>query len=291
MQKDMFGAYRYKVALHTHSNRSDGCCSPEEAARIYKAAGFDALAFTDHWIYGEEAEIEGLRILSGCEYHLGLSDTTEGVIHIVGVGMKKDPEIDRENATRQSLVDSIKATGGIAIWAHPAWSLNSFNDTRTVSGFDAVEIYNSVSNAGQSRRPYSGYFVDILANNGVVYPLVATDDTHYYSRDDATRSYIMVKAPSNSQEDLINAIRNKDFYATQGPELHVKREGDILSADCSPCASIVFLSNMAWCPDRVAKGENLTHAEYRIKEADKWVRVEVMDHNGDYAWSNIIEIK
>lgn len=287
----MFGACRYKVALHTHSNRSDGYCSQEDAARIYKAAGFDALAFTDHWVYGEAAEIDGLTILSGCEYHLGASDTIDGVIHIVGVGMQNDPQIDKETATRQGIVDSIQASGGIAIWAHPAWSLNALSDTKTVGGFDAVEIYNSVSNAGQSRRPYSGYFVDILANNGVVYPLVATDDTHYYNADDATRSYIMVKAPSNSQADLVRAIRQKDFYATQGPELHIKREGNILTVDCSPCSMIVVLSNLAWCPDRVTKGEGLTHAEYRIKDADQWVRVEVTDQNGNCAWSNIIEIR
>lgn len=291
MQVDMFGECRYKVGLHTHTNLSDGKRSPKEAARIYKSAGFDALAFTDHWVYGEETEIDGLKIISGCEYNLGASDTSVDVIHIVGVGMNKDPGIVRATATRQGVVDSIKANGGVAIWAHPAWSLNSLSDTKTVCGFDAVEIYNTVSNAGQSSRPYSGYFVDILANNGIIYPLIATDDTHYYNGEDETRSYIMVKAASNSQADIINAILQKDFYATQGPELHVKREGETVSVDCSACVMINFLSNIAWAPNRITKGENLTHAEYHINTCEKWIRVEIMDKNGNYAWSNIIEIK
>lgn len=291
MQKDIFGNNRYKVGLHTHTSLSDGKCAPEEAARIYKAAGFDALAFTDHWVYGAETKIDGLTILSGCEYNLGESDTSDGVIHIVGVGMKKDPEIVREAATRQIVVDAIKAAGGVAIWAHPAWSLNSLRDTETVCGFDAVEIYNTVSNAGQSSRPYSGYFVDVLANNGIIYPLIATDDTHYYNGEDETKSYIMVKAESNSQADIISAILRKDFYATQGPQLHVKREGDSISVDCSSCVMINFLSNIAWAPDRITKGKNLTHGEYRIKSCEKWIRVEIVDEDGNYAWSNIIEIK
>ncbi len=291
MQKDIFGNDRYKVGLHIHTNLSDGRYPPVEVARIYKTAGFDAVAFTDHWVYGEGGEIDGLTILSGCEYNLGHYDTAEGVIHIVGVGTDKKPEIFRETASRQDVVDAIKQNGGIAIWAHPAWSLNSYNDTKTVCGFDGVEIYNSVSDAGQSCRPYSGYFVDVLANNGVIYPIIATDDTHFYNGEDETRSYIMVNAKSNSANDIKEAILKQDFYATQGPELHFKRDGDVIKLDCSECVKINIVSNITWVPDRVFKGEALTHAEYRIKPGEIWVRAEVMDKNGNYAWSNVIDLK
>lgn len=291
MQKDIFGNDRYKVGLHIHTNLSDGRYPPEQVAEIYKAAGFDAVAFTDHWVYGKGGEIDGLTILSGCEYNMGINDTIEGVIHIVGVGMNKDPLIPRDTKSRQYVVDAIKQQGGIAIWAHPAWSVNSFADTKTVSGFDGVEIYNSVSGAMQSCRPYSGYFIDVLANNGVIYPVMATDDTHFYNGEDETRSYIMVKARSNSASDIKEAILNKDFYATQGPELHVKREGDAVTVDCSECVLINIVSNITWVPDRVFKGEKLTHADYRVKPNEKWVRVEVMDKNGNYAWSSVVDLR
>jgi len=291
MYKDIFGETRYKVGLHSHTSLSDGRCTPEEAAQIYKAAGYDAMAFTDHWYYGAGGELEGLTVLSGCEYNLGQADTVEGVIHIVGVGMERDPEVKRETATRQGIVDAIKSCGGVAIWAHPAWSLNSFADTKTVTGFDAVEIYNTVSGGGQSSRPYSGYFVDVLANNGIVYPLVASDDTHFYNDEDKTRSFVMVRAESCRSKDLIPAILRGDFYATQGPEIHLRREGDKMTVDCSPCVMINFLSNLSFAKARKIKGENLTHGEYQIKPTEKWIRAEVMDENGDYAWSNVIEIK
>jgi len=291
MQKDIFGNDRYKVGLHIHTNVSDGKYPPEKAAEIYRAAGFDAVAFTDHWVYGEAGEMSGLTVLSGCEYHLGQSDTADGVIHIVGVGMKRDPAIDAETVTRQGIVDAIKEAGGLAVWAHPAWSLNSLKDTETVCGFDAVEIYNSVSDVGQSCRPYSGYFVDVLANNGVFYPLVAVDDTHYYNGEDETKSYIMVKAASASREDILAAIRRQDFYATQGPELHVKREGNTITVNCSKCIKIQFFSNIAWAPDRITRGEGLTHATYTVKDGERWVRVEVVDREGNYAWSHVLELR
>ena len=88
MYKDMYGNIRYKVGLHIHTTESDGKVSPEESARIYKEAGFDAIAITDHWKYHGEDEISGLKILSGCEYNMGASDTSVDVMHIVGVGIQ-----------------------------------------------------------------------------------------------------------------------------------------------------------------------------------------------------------
>lgn len=288
MFTDMFGNTRYKIGLHIHTTLSDGKVSPEEAARIYKEAGFDAIAITDHWKFHGADTLSGLPILSGCEYNLGASDTSVDVMHIVGVGMETVPQLTKDTASRQDVIDAINQNGGIAILAHPAWSLNTPEHALALSGFAATEIYNTVSNVNQSSRPYSGYFVDLLANKGTAYPLIATDDTHYYNGEDNTKSYIMVKAESLTRENILNAVKNGDFYATQGPELHIRREEDKLIADCSPCVMIDFLSNAAWGPDRITRGENLTHAEYRIKPHDKWVRVEVHDENGNYAWSNVL---
>jgi len=287
MFTDMHGQTRYKLGLHIHTTRSDGRVSPEESARIYKEADFDAIAITDHWKYHGADKISGLTILPGCEYNLGASDTSVDVMHIVGVGMDTEPALSKQNS-RQEVIDAINAHGGIAILAHPAWSLNTPEHALALSGFAATEIYNTVSNVNQSSRPYSGYFVDLLANMGVAYPLIATDDTHYYIGEDDTKSWIMVKAKSMDKNDLLDAIRRGDFYATQGPELHVRREGDKMIADCSPCVKIDFLSNAAWGPDRITRGEALTHAEYKIKPHDKWVRVEVCDKDGQYAWSNVL---
>ena len=99
MFTDLTGKSRLKIGLHTHTTLSDGHKTPEEAAAIYKAAGYDAIAITDHWVYGEGGEIGGLTILSGCEYNVGGVDEWTGVhetYHIVGVGMTRDPEIPEE---------------------------------------------------------------------------------------------------------------------------------------------------------------------------------------------------
>ena len=288
MLKDKFGENWYKVGLHIHTTLSDGLLTPEEVAIRYKNAGFDAIAITDHWKYHGEDEICGLKIISGCEYNLGSSDTSVDVMHIVGIGMKTEPDISPTNTPRQEVIDKIIASGGMTILAHPAWSLNTLQDIKQLRGFSMLEIYNSVSNAHLSSRPYSGYIVDVLANNGIVYPLIATDDAHYYDGSDDTKSYIMVNSKSDLPDDILEAIRKQKFYSTQGPQLYVKREGDKIIADCSKCVMIDFLTNASITLDKAVRGKNLTHAEYTIKEYEKWARVEVHDSNGNYAWSNII---
>ncbi len=289
MYTDKSGNSWYKVGLHIHTTLSDGKKSPEEVADIYKKAGFDAIAITDHWKYHDEDEINGLKIISGCEYNLGIADTIEGVMHIVGVGMKIEPVLTLQNS-RQEVIDAIINAGGMAVLAHPHWSLNTIEDVKALSGFSMLEIYNTVSDVDQSTRPYSGYLVDVLANQGITFPLTATDDAHYYEadKDDVAKSYIMVNSKSNSTADILTAIKEEKFYATQGPELYIRKENDRIIADTSECVLIKFLSNSSFSRPSALRGEGLTHFEYTPKKWDKWVRAEVRDKDGNYAWSNII---
>lgn len=286
---DENGKKWYKVGLHIHTTISDGKVTPERMARIYKNAGYDAVAMTDHWNYHDFDKIEDLEIISGCEYNLGSSNTIHDVMHIVGFGMKKDPKIER-NAAPQAVIDAINGVDGFAVLAHPHWSLNDKSDILPLKGFAAVEIYNAVSEAVMSNRAYSGYIIDSLANDGMYLPIIATDDAHYYNGHDNTRGFVMVAAKSGSAEDILAALKAGDFYASQGPHLEVCREGDKIIARCSPCVTIAFMSNSAWAPDRMVRGDSVTCAEYTVKDFEKWLRVEVCDRAGNFAWSNIIEL-
>jgi len=96
----------------------------------------------------------------------------------------------------------------------------------------------------------------------------------------------MIEAEALTQSDLINALRAQRFFATQGPHLFVRREGNRLIIDCSPCSLIAILSDCVHLKNHCIRGENLTHYEYDITEDDGWVRVEVRDLNGKRAWSN-----
>lgn len=289
MYTDLFGKIRYKVNLHMHTSLSDGDRTPAEALQIYREAGYDALALTDHWFCGEAGEDEGLTVLSGAEYDVGGIDGAKGVYHILGIGMRRAPSLAK-GSDAQAIIDAIHREGGMAVLAHPAWSLNTVEQISRLSGIDATEIYNSVSGVHMSRRADSSLIVDMLAGKGIHYPLLATDDAHYYDGTDRCLSWIMVAAEDNTKEALLRAIRKRAFYATQGPEIHLYREGDGYTVQSSPVREIVFFSNATWTP-RAFEGENLTKAHYVPRSEERFLRAEVTDANGKRAWSNIIPLE
>jgi hypothetical protein len=293
---DLLGKTRAKIGLHCHTDMSDGNASPEEAAAIYLNEGYDAIAITDHWVRSEENEIEGLKIISGCEYDVGGNDTANGVFHIVGVGMTSDPEIpsDWKNMVRTGeakaaeIIKRIKQHNGLALLAHPAWSLNTPAQLLRLCDFDAIEIYNSVSDWGMSDRAYSDTIADQLANEGFFTNLIAADDVHYYNGDQC-RGWIMVETTDMDTQTIVRAIRAGRFYATQGPEVHLIKTGpDRVKVICSPVDKVVFQTNTSWVPGRIVRGEDIVEAEYNKFGPDRYVRVEVTDADGKKAWSNFV---
>lgn len=289
MQTDLLGKRRYKVNLHTHTSLSDGHCTPAEVIRIYREKGYDAIALTDHWVYGEGAEENGFTVLSGAEYNLGLADAHKGVYHIVAVGTSRPPSVAK-SMSPQEIIDAIHRAGGLAILAHPAWSLNTPEAIRPLRDPDGIEIYNSVSGVHMSRRADSSLIVDMLATEGYFAPLHAADDTHYYDGTDECISWIMVEAEDNAPSSLIPAIREGRFYATQGPEVHLMREGNEMVVRCSPCSEIVFRSNLVWS-QCVFTGKELREARYRIRGDESFIRAEVRDADGKTAWTSCIPLK
>ena len=287
MQIDLFGKQRLKINLHTHTTLSDGKKSPDEVLARYREEGYDAVALTDHWYYGKSGEFDGMTILSGGEYNIGGSDCRNGVFHIVGFGMTREPSVTL-SMTAQQLIDAIHDAGGLVDLAHPAWSLNTLEQILPLAHVDVTEIYNTVSGLGMSRRADSSLIVDMLASAGRVYPLIAADDAHYYTGDECV-SWIMAEAEVNSRESILDAIRNGRFSATQGPEIHMTQENDEFVVRCTPASEIVFFSNLVWTP-RAFTGDGITEARYKPRNGECFLRAEVKDKNGKRAWTNIVTL-
>lgn len=287
MQTDLFGNKRYKVNLHAHTTLSDGKKTPAEVLQFYRANGYDAIVLTDHWFYGEGEETHDFTILSGMECNVGGSDSLDGVYHIVCAGSRYAPAV-KPNMPVQKVVDAIRAAGGLAILAHPAWSLNTPEEILKLKGLSAVEIYNTVSGVHMSRRADSSLIVDMLATRGCYLPLIAADDAHYYDND-AGENWIMVRAEDNAREYLLPAIRKGDFYATQGPEIHLARDGNEFVVTSSPVQEIIFHSNLVW-NHRVFEGDGITNARYTPRPNERYIRAEIVDRDGKRAWSQIIPV-
>lgn len=295
---DANGKTWYKGNLHTHTTVTDGKKTPEEVIALYRENGYDFLSLTDHWKHSETRMTDdGMLLLRGCEYNINGADILAGVFHIVAIGEREPAKLDQKLAngtyTAQDIVDAIHAVGGIAILAHPAWSLETCEQILPLNGFDGIEIYNSVSGLPRNCRPYSGEVIDQLAARGKVFTSMCADDSHFY-QNEACMSYIYVQADALTEEAILDAIRAGRVMATQGPRFHVSvepidgSENRRVHYTCDPVSQIVFYTGSVWHDSRSICGENITEGEFILRPFDRFVRAEFIDADGSIGFDKPI---
>ena len=279
----------YKGNTHTHTTLSDGRVSPEECMRQYKAAGYDFLALTDHWHVGEERSYQGMLIVPGVEYDFTFPTQ---VLHLVCLypDARLAAGIDR-GTDHKAVIDHINRVGGVAIAAHPAWSLNTPDFLASLDGVRLSEVYNTMSG-----EPYNGpranseSLLDVAAANGKLFSLVAADDSHAYQGEQCV-SYIMLQAEELTVPSVLQALRQGRFYASQGPQFHnIEFRGDELVIESSPVRRITVCSNLYYVKDRCAEGQDLTGRKYQVRPGERWLRVQMIDDQGRTAWSSPIDL-
>ena len=306
----------YKGNMHMHTTVSDGVLNPVDAIGAYREAGYDFIAITDHRKVGHMWQDDRFLILPGVEWDTG-DAMHMPVYHILGIGMNRET-VDfyhgapYEGAPRgntrggiwtgsrsgskkyhphpQAIIDAVRAAGGIAILAHPAWSVMTPEEMFDLHGFAAAEIFNSVSgypfNPG---RDEASYYWDIWGKGGKLVGCVASDDTHHYAGEQA-KAFTMVNAPAIRPDAIMEAIKRGNFYASLGPRFHgidYDMESGLVSVECSrDVEAVVFKSNTPW-PDRgYQEIGGRGRAEYQIMYEDRFVRIELIDRNGRKAWSS-----
>lgn len=295
MRQLLMGSQWYKGNLHMHTTRSDGRVCVEEAYEIYRKAGYDFISVTDHRQTSKGGMYHNMLLLPGAEWDFG-NNTDFPVYHILAIGTEKDlgllPYYEDQRLPignvvgPQDIVDRINAAGGIAILAHPSWSLMEPADMFGLTGIAAAEIYNSVSaapwNAG---RADSSHYFDLWASKGRLVNCVASDDSHWYTGEQAY-SYTMVGADELTEEAVIDAIRSGNAYASQGPEFfRIEYDERQVCVKCSEdVVRAVVFSNSVWVNKRVYDNPNGEFV-YDIAESDRYVRVELIDSHGLKAWS------
>lgn len=291
-----------KGNLHMHTTASDGRLSPTQAMDLYRSKGYDFIALTDHLVASPEQMHDGMLVLSGVELDVSGADTwfADQCVHIVGVGVDADAinarhySHDGPKPEPQSLIDDIRAAGGRAILAHPAWSLNTTELMLALQGLTAAEVYNTFSGEPwNSERADSSSALDILSAHGKPLRLVASDDSHFYTGE-AGRSFTMVQAESLTREGILDALDRGAFYASQGPRFHqIEVDADQIRIKCSPVDTITFYSNRPWVGARCRSGRNMTGAVYEIQRqdwVDRFARVVITDRFGQRAWTSPISV-
>ncbi|MBQ7591084.1 MAG: CehA/McbA family metallohydrolase [Clostridia bacterium] len=294
----------HKANLHSHTTLSDGLLTAEQAAGLYRSHGYDVLAVTDHWLAGTPTSADGEFILLGGIELASNSYMSEGSLecwHIVGLGVPEGfrQTLPRNDTPPQALIDGIRSHGGFVILAHPAWSLNTAGQILTLSGIDAVEIWNT-----QSALPYnpdradSSQILDAVFSAGMLMPLLASDDSHRYARE-ACRAATMISTDDFTPAGILSAIRAGKSYATTGPRFRqVEIDGGRVNVETeTPCTAACVMTNHPWMKGAVdcvfgSDGDPVERTSFSLAtvENTSFIRVTVFDSLGRRAWTNPVRL-
>lgn len=287
--------------LHCHSDRSDGALPPAEVCRRYAAEGYDFLALTDHFVgcYGypitDTAPFRSadFTTLPGAELHSGALENGE-LWHILAVGLPADfaPSLSPDftpvagQETGPEIAARAVAAGAFVAIAHPHWSGLSLSDARSLTAAHAIEIYNHGCATGADRGDGAA-IADLLLTGGRRLNLIATDDAHF-TEPDHFGGWVMVKAPENTPEALLAALKAGHFYASQGPELRAIRfDGTAIEVESGAVVSVIVQGQASAVVARHGSAMTRTRVLLDARLAvSPWLRVTVVDAAGRRAWSN-----
>ena len=288
--------------LHTHSNLSDGGLAPAAVVDAYKAAGYDFIQLSEHFLERFAWRIADTRsqrsndftTLIGAELH-AMETRVHELWHIVAAGLPLDFAPPDASETGPQLAARARAAGAFVAIAHPAWSQLTIEDGRALAHAHAVEIYNHGC-AVENDRGDGTYLLDQLLNDGHRLTAIATDDAHFKHGDyDAFGGFVEVKAPSLDPEALLAALKAGHFYSSQGPRfLDISLSKREVSVACTPVQAITLLTGTSRALSKV--GRHITGATFDLTAIDRevwvktpaarWLRIAAIDAGGRRAWSN-----
>ena len=247
LEEDLYSRRVLSGDFHVHTTASDGKDGADIVCAFYRKAGRDFLAVTDHHVYNaSEAAKEKLSfaknftIIRGEEVHNGYV----GSFHMVNVGsnysvndiylntpdrVKKEvselegkicvPEgLDkREYLNRVWLYREIKKSGGLAIFAHPCWSVGFLNTSSKMSDAvlqtplcDAFEVIGGPGSPERNNMQVAQY-IEARAK-GVDVPVVGSTDSHSVMSDSHTEAFTIVFAKDN---DIVGGVRDNYSVAVE----------------------------------------------------------------------------
>ena len=294
-----------KGGLHCHTTRSDGRVTPEDVMKMHKENGYDFLALTDHRIYNMKnfAPELGLTIIPGMEFdNIGLpADHGFRCFHTVclgptkedGNGFDHDQKFESANVpdqeSYQPYLDDIHAKNNLTIYCHPEWSGTPPRYFDKMQGNFAMEIWNTGCVQDNNMDCDALYWDDLLGR-GIRLFGVAVDDGH--AAHAHCKGWVMVNA-ENNVNSILNALKNGAFYSSCGPEIYdfYVKDGHCV-IECSPVKKLRVHSDCH--PTKVwhdPEGKLLTYAAFDIESHNQdygYVRMSIMDENGNYAWTNPI---
>ena len=276
----------YKTNLHTHTKLSDGDSNLPDVVKKYRQLGYSVLAITDHEKSNNVAGFSDSNFL----LISGMETQPNSGCHFVCLNLPGGFIMPSELEAQQR-IDRVRQAGGEVIVAHPYWGGYNINHFVMLKDFIGLEVYNEVCD--EACKGYSSVLWDDFLLMERYLPAVAVDDLHGISS--AGKGWVMIKAKELTSQAIMDALRSGCFYSSCGPvikDFHI--ENNTIFLRCSPVKEIHFVGDGSRGKKlRASSNQLLDSAQYSIQAGNgpRYIRVEIIDGNDRYAWTNPIIIE
>ncbi len=271
-----------KGALHLHSTNSDGSDPPKMVIEDYEKLGFDFIAFTDHnTVQPKEVfDVEtSMVVINGCEYR---GAKWKGELGVVGC----ENQLGYERLTVQEYINQAVKPNTFVTYNHPDWGMNHWSayEMFMYDGTNALEIFNGVGDELGGTAVSTIAWDQVLTAGKKMWG-IATDDAHHPCQ--RNNGWVMVNA-AKDKESIISALRDGNFYSSTGVIIDsIILDNNVLKVKAKDAHTIQFITKSGIISKEITSCE----AEYKIKEDDVYVRVELYGNNLKKAYTNPIFIE
>jgi hypothetical protein len=263
----------YKGQLHCHTASSDGALPVSQAIQMYRDAGYDFVAVSDHNMVTPTDQYSDTDFVT-----IPNDEFTYGAKHVNAINaVQHYPGSIPDPVQLQDVIDAALSVGAIPHINHPESAGHTAMDVFTSTGAYLLEIVNH----RYGGLEYNLALWDDALSWGKQMYATAADDAHNY-KTDFNLGWIMVKAPYLTNYDILAAIEAGEFYASTGPVItEISKEGRTLSIVSVDGITIDFIGKNG----EVLASVDSSSASYTLPAGELYVRAEVTNARGKVAYT------
>jgi hypothetical protein len=316
----------YKASLHGHSTYSDGNFTVEELKELFKKQGYSVVAFTDHEHLIDNSNLDDSEFLTITSAELAIKEfPTQSTLvnynmrvthlniyaldqhnvitpcynsvydHYVKDNNKDKIFFEKEYERVYSpdgineIIKIANEKGFLVQYNHPTWSLENATDYVNFKGLWAIEVYNNSVNFSGGDSYVPNAFDDLLRKGNKIYATMCDDNHHL---DSMFGGYVMINADKLDYSTIMTALKNGNFYSSQGPEIiSLVKDGNKVKIKTSGAKQIAMTTYGRKTKAFNAKnGEPITEAEFELIPSYEYFRITVTDFEGKHALTQAYKV-
>jgi len=189
----------------------------------------------------------------------------------------------------QALLDFLENNNKLTSFAHPNGTVGYIMSGDELMGYrhyDFIEVFNRLGALRKGENGESQW--DYILSKGRRIFAIASEDCHNVEGDEFNKARVMVRADSSSKEDILNSLKNGNFYASTGNDIEISLKDNTVIAKSKNTSHFYFIGQYG----KLLKHEGYReYSEYRIKGNELYVRIRMIDaREGNMAWGQPVFI-